>query len=63
MALMPHQTCAICLFWNREDRGARHAPCQRNPPAVVPDTVEGGYAERWPITVNTDWCGEWAPDK
>ncbi|MBK4720689.1 hypothetical protein JJL56_17620 [Azospirillum sp. YIM DDC1] len=52
--------CYTCLFW--EGQGIRQRGpkglCRRFPPQVTPRDTEG----RFPITLSTDWCGEWKRD-
>lgn len=62
----PHQTCANCLYWDRNDpefnddlgRCLRRAPLPLASPANR--EPEGRFAV-WPQTDCDDWCGEWAP--
>ena len=50
-------TCYTCRFW--EGQGIRQrgpkGVCRRYPPVVTPRDPDG----RFPITLSTDWCGEW----
>ena len=50
-------SCYTCRFW--EGQGLRQrgpkGTCRRYPPVVTPRSPEGDF----PITLSTDWCGEW----
>ncbi len=50
-------TCYTCRFW--EGQGLRQrgpkGTCRRFPPVVTPRSPDGDF----PITLSTDWCGEW----
>lgn len=49
--------CYTCRFW--EGQGIRQrgpkGVCRRFPPVVTPRNPDGVF----PITLTTDWCGEW----
>ncbi|QJE71702.1 hypothetical protein HHL28_07230 [Aerophototrophica crusticola] len=50
-------SCYTCRFWlghGVRERGPK-GTCRRYPP-VVTDRAPGGT---FPITLSTDWCGEW----
>lgn len=50
-------TCYACHYW--EGHGIRQrgpkGTCRRYPPVVTPRDPDG----RFPVTLSTDWCGEW----
>ena len=59
------QSCSNCLFWDAD-------LCKRYPPVLarVPNT--SGNADQstkdrcgfaFPVTLKTDWCGEWKTSK
>lgn len=52
--------CKDCLWWEPCDE--REGQCRRHAPAPVPNTwldPDQGYEAEWPVTLATDWCGEW----
>lgn len=53
-------SCYACRFW--EGQGVRgrgpKGSCHRFPPVVTPRDPDG----RFPVTLSTDWCGEWRRD-
>lgn len=53
-------SCYTCRFW--EGQGLRQRGpkgiCRRFPPVVTSRAPDG----RFPITLSTDWCGEWKRD-
>lgn len=50
------QTCSNCRFrYGRGTRPRGFAACHRNPPVVA---LSSGLP-KWPMTDETDWCGEW----
>ena len=60
MALRRTDTCYFCRFWIGQgirERGPKGS-CRRFPPVVTSRYPEGGF----PITLSTDWCGEWQRD-
>lgn len=53
-------TCYTCRFWvgqGLRGRGPKGG-CRRFPPVVTPRDPDG----RFPVTLSTDWCGEWKRD-
>ncbi len=53
-------TCYFCKFWIGQgvrERGPKGS-CQRFPPVPTSRQPEGSF----PITLSTDWCGEWQRD-
>lgn len=54
------KSCDTCLHWKpMKDPDAGRAikgQCRRGPPTVM-DRAQDGV---WPITLRTEWCGEWA---
>ena len=60
MAQRRFDNCYTCRFWigqGARERGPKGS-CRRFPPAVTPRSPEGAF----PITLSTDWCGEWQRD-
>lgn len=51
------QSCASCRFFQQNDHDDA-GYCRRHPPTPIVD--EGELACVYPITVATDWCGEFA---
>lgn len=53
-------SCYTCRFW--EGQGVRQrgpkGVCRRFPPVVTSRSPDG----RFPITLSSDWCGEWKRD-
>ncbi|MEI6986881.1 MAG: hypothetical protein WCK65_12210 [Rhodospirillaceae bacterium] len=50
-------TCYYCKFWLGQgvrERGPK-GTCRRFPPVATSRNPEGAF----PITLSTDWCGEW----
>lgn len=47
-------TCQNCKFW--EAHGQLGA-CHYFPPAVI-EVRDGGAASKWPVTRDTEWCGQ-----
>lgn len=46
-------TCATCRFWVDDLKG--RGACRRYPPQV------NGDEDVWPVTKETQWCGEHQP--
>lgn len=47
--------CLTCRFWYKED-----SECRRYPPTVVYDPQRFmGMSFQYPITNETEWCGEY----
>lgn len=60
MAGKRRESCYTCKFWVGQgvrERGPKGS-CHRFPPVVTPRAPEGAC----PITLLTDWCGEWLRD-
>lgn len=62
------ERCENCRYWwdNARDGwpedGDDHAPCRRFPPHPLPNgqLLERGLpVNQYPITLASDWCGEW----
>lgn len=57
MAAKRPDNCYTCHFW--EGQGIRQrgpkGVCRRYPPTVTPRHNDG----RFPVTLASDWCGEW----
>lgn len=57
MAGRKPDTCYTCHYW--EGQGIRQrgpkGVCRRYPPVVTPRHNDG----RFPVTLSSDWCGEW----
>jgi hypothetical protein len=53
-------TCYTCRFWEGQGLRGRgpKGVCRRFPPVVTPRNPDG----RFPVTLSTDWCGEWKRD-
>ncbi|MGQ9370310.1 hypothetical protein [Azospirillum sp. A39] len=53
-------SCYTCRFW--EGQGVRQrgpkGTCRRFPPVVTSRSPDG----RFPVTLASDWCGEWKRD-
>lgn len=63
---MSEETCGDCRYWKRRDETDDELSlgfCRRYPPTLCPEAeerpVQGknphGY---WPLTFQSDWCGE-----
>lgn len=50
-------TCYTCRYWEGQGLRGRgpKGTCRRLPPTITARAPEG----RFPITLSTDWCGEW----
>ena len=54
--------CEACIYWEYDGISGRTADtsgqgwCRRNPPVVV--TPKEGWDTVWPLTFDSDWCGE-----
>lgn len=69
---MSNPTCEYCRFWKPLDKDAEDKDmeetmedglgrCHRNPPFLDPDFGQPGDIGTygvWPLTLTTDWCGE-----
>jgi len=53
-------TCYTCRYWEGQGMRGRgpKGVCHRLPPVVTPRDPDG----RFPVTLSTDWCGEWKRD-
>jgi hypothetical protein len=68
--------CCNCRFWRERETKPGIGNCHRNPPVIcveawlvqnkndsldltIRDVIDG----LWPITVDSDWCGEWSAIK
>lgn len=52
-----NDTCYFCCFWigqGLRERGPKGV-CRRFPPVVTSRRPDGAF----PVTLSTDWCGEW----
>jgi hypothetical protein len=47
------ECCATCKFWLR-------GVCRRHPPVY---SIGAPDCKQRPVTLGTDWCGEWKPKK
>src|SRR5579863_6464826 len=55
------ESCENCRYWNKRE-GWEYGQCRKNPPTVF--IVPSDYVPtktQWPLTNDTDWCGEWKP--
>lgn len=58
--------CETCRFWDAfrdrfEGEGA-FAECRRYPPiAKTAEDTEPSFFAGFPVTTQSDWCGEWQP--
>ena len=54
--------CSLCCYWIRLPSDTQivseNGECRRSPPQLLHDPENGPYAV-WPLTENTDYCGEW----
>ena len=48
--------CESCIFWQR--KSDEIGECRFRAPMVY--SVEPGALARWPLTNESDWCGDWA---
>ena len=59
-------TCVNCEFWVAipEPEGSipHRGRCQRYPPTVVYNNSQWPADMVWPMTSDTDWCGEFEVD-
>jgi len=58
------EQCLACRFWSetvKDGVGIQTGQCQRRSPVpFFEDDADGGVLHwgRWPITEDTDWCGD-----
>ena len=57
----PPELCAGCRFWERREHGATgwSGFCRRHAPPAVTISAPGEFEARWPVTHESEWCGEW----
>jgi len=48
--------CRKCKYFHKETKTGTTGACRRYPPQIVPDS-----GDFWPMTHETDWCGEYEP--
>jgi hypothetical protein len=62
---MSGQVCQNCVFWVQDPNQEKFGACRRSAPRPYVTDVSGGNDPRrdawWPVTYDTDWCGEWQP--
>jgi hypothetical protein len=61
MAQRRSDNCYSCQFWaghGVRERGPK-GDCHRFPPTITDRAPQGAF----PITLMTDWCGEWVRHK
>jgi hypothetical protein len=46
--------CQLCVYWAK-DAEVRTGACRRNAPKPAPGKEQLAV---WPLTLNTDWCGD-----
>lgn len=53
--------CASCRWWQQtaDDQGE----CRKNapPPLLNSPSLKNEWRAAWPLTMASDWCGQWAP--
>ena len=47
-----NQRCQTCAWWERALKGDIRGDCRKGLPRPG--------MEPWPVTLSTDWCGQWA---
>ena len=59
------KSCEKCLFWHQYKKRVDQGECRRFAPqhldAPPPDALGGLVIKNrgiWPVTINSDWCGE-----
>ena len=53
------ERCETCRFWCDPEQLSDHwQECHRYPPTSRSD---GEVRDHWPVTWESDWCGEWQP--
>jgi hypothetical protein len=53
------RACATCAWWDANDAGDAGF-CRRYAPRPTVGHL-GSIASDWPVTEDTDWCGEYGP--
>ena len=59
-----HPTCSRCRFWQRTHEESDVGDCRRYPPqASEIEATKGSppslsFFHGWPLTLASDWCGE-----
>lgn len=48
--------CGNCHYWSEFDTTDQAGSCHRHTPTANPHDPEGESS--WPVTYETDWCGE-----
>ena len=56
-------TCADCVYWEAfvEGLGGNYGFCRRHAPPAVTVAKAAEYEARWPLTEESEWCGEYRP--
>ena len=56
-------TCADCVYWEAfvEGLGGSYGFCRRHAPAAVTIAKAVECEARWPLTEESEWCGEHCP--
>lgn len=61
------ETCETCRFWRPNHIEPEEGWCHRNAPqpspemCVMNDVGDIFALARWPVTDDSDWCGEYQP--
>lgn len=55
------QLCEGCRFWERHEKHANgyYGFCRRHAPPAVTIATAGEFEARWPMTHESEWCGDW----
>jgi hypothetical protein len=53
-----NKTCSTCKYWNKFNSDPE-GECRRNAPNARVEQRDSKYRSiNWPITIETDWCGD-----
>jgi hypothetical protein len=57
MMMTERPTCVSCPFW-AENEGSMLGECRRQPPTMPYAEAAENTDGIWPVTLETEWCGE-----
>ena len=59
----PPPACEQCIYWEAfvEGLGGNYGFCRRHAPPAVTIAKAAEYEARWPLTEESEWCGEYRP--
>ena len=59
----PPPACEQCIYWEAfvEGLGGNYGFCRRHAPPAVTIAKAAEHEARWPLTEESEWCGEYRP--